>query len=108
MQEFGDLGSLRDVLNSRQGLRLPAGAIDMLAVLDTALDIARAMAHLHSENIVHSDLKARNVLLKSAMTDPRGFLAKVADFGLSLRISPDDTHISNAYQVGGGSRRANG
>jgi hypothetical protein len=102
VQEYCDLGSLRDVLNSRKGLRLPGGspAIDMLAVLDTALDVARAMAHLHVENIVHSDLKARNVLLKSAATDARGFLAKVADFGLSIKINPDETHVSNAYQVG--------
>ncbi len=101
VQEFCDLGSLRDVLNSRKGLRQQgeASAIDLLAVLDTALDVARAMAHLHTENIVHSDLKARNVLLKSAATDTRGFLAKVADFGLSLKIDAGDTHISNAYQV---------
>lgn len=46
-------------------------------VLDTAVDVARAMAHLHRENIIHSDLKPRNVLLKGASVDSRGFVAKV-------------------------------
>lgn len=82
--------------------RLPADDSPALAaMIDTALDVARAMAHLHKHNILHADLKARNVLLRSDLHDPRGFSAKVADFGLSLTISPESTHISNAFQVRG-------
>jgi len=44
-------------------------------------------------------LQARNVLLKSAGGDQRGFVAKVSDFGLSVRMDPMETHISNVYQV---------
>ena len=72
----------------------------MMSVVDTALDVARAMVHLHSQNIVHSDLKARNVLLKGCALDSRGFTAKVADFGLSMHLDTNDTHISGAFQVG--------
>lgn len=79
--------------------RSTSGAVLHLNLAETALDVARAMTHLHKHNIVHSDLKARNVLLRSDMQDPRGFTAKVADFGLSLTIDPNSTHISNAFQV---------
>ncbi|KAG2453164.1 hypothetical protein HYH02_002489 [Chlamydomonas schloesseri] len=71
--------------------------VDLAAVLDTAIDIARAVAHLHREGIVHADLKPRNVLLKGSTHDPRGFVAKVADFGLSMRLDKDETHVSNAF-----------
>lgn len=80
--------------------------MQLVPLAETALDVARAMAHLHQHNIVHSDLKARNVLLRSDMQDPRGFTAKVADFGLSLTIDPNSTHISNAFQVSWGSQQA--
>jgi hypothetical protein len=39
------------------------------------------------------------VLLKSAGADTRGFVAKVSDFGLSVRMDPSETHVSNMYQV---------
>jgi serine/threonine protein kinase len=86
--EFCDRGSLRDHLSQPGAFELPAidaeaaadnaAALaaaaapstptrrDVLAVLDTALEIAQAMVHLHSEGIVHADLKARNILLKSS------------------------------------------
>lgn len=51
------------------------------AILDTALDIARAMFHLHCNNVVHADLKPRNVLLSSAGAEGRGVHCKIADFG---------------------------
>lgn len=45
--------------------------------------------------------QARNILLKSSGgADGRPFVAKVADFGLSMRIDPAATHVSNVYQVG--------
>jgi hypothetical protein len=44
--------------------------------------------------------QARNILLKSSGgAEGRPFVAKVADFGLSMRIDPNATHVSNVYQV---------
>ncbi len=47
--------------------------------------------HLTAECAV---LQSANVLLKSTTTDPRGFLCKLADFGLSRVLDMDATHIS--------------
>jgi serine/threonine protein kinase len=54
--ELCDLGNLKDFL-TRGGFKTADGQPNMPAILATALDVARAMLHLHTENIVHSDLK---------------------------------------------------
>jgi len=81
--EYCDRGSLakavRKGLLSHQKTMKPI----MDHVLLSALDVANAMNYLHSLGITHGDLKADNVLLKSASTDRRGFFCKVSDFGLS-------------------------
>ncbi len=48
----------------------------------TALDIALGLAHLHTEcRLVHRDVSTNNVLLVPDPSDPRGFRAKLSDFG---------------------------
>jgi serine/threonine protein kinase len=48
--------------------------------------------------VLHSDLKVRNVLLKSDGSSERGCVAKVADFGLAVKLETNHTHVS-AFQV---------
>ena len=48
-------------------------------------DTCRGMAYIHSQNVVHRDLKADNVLLKRT-SDNSSFIAKVADFGLAKNV----------------------
>jgi serine/threonine protein kinase len=48
--------------------------------------------------VLHSDLKVRNVLLKSDGSSERGCVAKVADFGLAVKLEMNHTHVS-AFQV---------
>lgn len=47
------------------------------------------MTYLHSLDILHGDLTGGNILLVSSNKDSRGFIAKVADFGLSRVLSAE-------------------
>ncbi|GLI59752.1 hypothetical protein VaNZ11_001702 [Volvox africanus] len=71
---------------SRQGR-----VLDFKGILMTLLDVAMALRHLHMHNLIHRDVKPANVLLKSNVMDPRGFTAKLADFGfVTLLNQPGD------------------
>mmetsp|Transcript_35206 Transcript_35206/g.78353 ORF Transcript_35206/g.78353 Transcript_35206/m.78353 type:complete len:865 (-) Transcript_35206:387-2981(-) len=90
IMEYADKGCLQDaidrgwLLHKRSCLE---GTPSMEAVTATALEIASALRYLHTNDVVHGDLSGWNIMLCSAgataTVGNRGFVAKVADFGLS-------------------------
>lgn len=54
-----------------------------------ALDIAKGMHYLHSEDILHHDLRSPNILVASLSDNDNEVAVKVADFGMSVIHSPE-------------------
>ena len=69
--EFMPYGSLYMVL------KRPPVALTLTVQLSLSLDIVSGLLYLHSQNIIHRDLKSLNVLVDEQMQ------AKISDFGLS-------------------------
>ncbi|KAK2078157.1 hypothetical protein QBZ16_004025 [Prototheca wickerhamii] len=85
LMEHCDLGSLARALHRRVYLpseRWPAHTTQR-ALLRTAQEVAKGMAYIHENGVVHGDLKPANILLTTHRSDRRGYVAKIADFGLA-------------------------
>eukprot|EP00892_Ulva_mutabilis_P004834 jgi/Ulvmu1/2722/UM014_0179.1 len=106
VMEICDLGSVRDWVSPTAGQKYGAlysalptkagtkgcGSRTLCALL-TSLDVANGMKLLHKYKILHGDLKPHNVLLCSSDTDPRGFVSKLSDFGLSMKMAAHDGQV---------------
>lgn len=97
IQEYCDGGSLQQALGMRAFVEKRYGGPgpDLESVLELASGIARGLHHIHSKNIIHGDLKPSNVLLKKVQETHAKVMAKIADFGLSLKMQGSQTHVSN-------------
>jgi serine/threonine protein kinase len=85
------------------------GGMPLIRIL---ADVAGGLAHLHSENIVHTDIRPENILLVETVG---GWRARIADFGLAVtteeqreawqptpllnEYAPPDETIGSGYDV---------
>jgi len=69
-------------------------SISVSTRVQLALDVAEGMQFLHKRRIVHRDLKSSNVLVQQDQYG-KGFIAKIADFGLS-RIIMSQSRVPNS------------
>eukprot|EP01116_Phalansterium_solitarium_P001792 TRINITY_DN1160_c0_g1_i1.p1 TRINITY_DN1160_c0_g1~~TRINITY_DN1160_c0_g1_i1.p1 ORF type:complete len:528 (-),score=120.68 TRINITY_DN1160_c0_g1_i1:180-1763(-) len=83
VMEYVDGGSLLDLLSK------PTREVSTAVAMLILRDVAAGMLHLHSVNVLHADLAARNVLL---VAKGNHYQAKVADFGLSHEVTNNSTY----------------
>ncbi|KAG2491887.1 hypothetical protein HYH03_009839 [Edaphochlamys debaryana] len=95
VQEFCDGGSLRHAIEARSFLSPSTGTPQMEWVLQMSREVAAGLQYLHEHNIIHGDLNPANVLLKKDDTSVLGYTAKIADFGLSVHMQAEQSHVSN-------------
>jgi serine/threonine protein kinase len=81
VQEYAPQGDLADCLMDNQF------QFTQLILLPMFIQIADAMSHVASKNIVHGDLGCRNILVFQVDSNrPRNSLVKITDFGLARWI----------------------
>ncbi|MGH7163172.1 MAG: protein kinase domain-containing protein, partial [Planctomycetota bacterium] len=86
VMEYVEGASLREVV--RKG---PLPSAEALRIVSSVL---AALEHAHAKGVVHRDVKPENVLLA------RGGVAKVADFGLSRLLGPEEvTRLTRTHLV---------
>ncbi len=76
--EYVEGRTLSELLRAEGGMPPPRAVEAMLKILD-------AVEHAHQHKIVHRDLKPSNILINS------DGVPRVMDFGIAVRVSPDET-----------------
>mmetsp|Transcript_12897 Transcript_12897/g.38579 ORF Transcript_12897/g.38579 Transcript_12897/m.38579 type:complete len:445 (+) Transcript_12897:2-1336(+) len=87
VQEWCDRGTLGSICSKP---RVDPESIP--EVVDICIDIAGAGSYLHSRGIIHGDLTANNVLIKTQVSR-KGYVCKICDFGLARVLEGDTTDI---------------
>jgi len=96
--EFCPLGNLSDFLKKHQGSLSPECKLRV----KFALDCARGMAYLHGCNVIHRDLKPKNILVVSPEADSE-VCCKISDFGSVKVLTPGGSGSSAEMTQGVGS-----
>ncbi|VDO96491.1 unnamed protein product [Heligmosomoides polygyrus] len=83
VMELAPLGELRQYLQSNRA------TLTLTSLFLYSLQVARAVAYLHEQSLVHRDIAARNVLV----SNPK--CVKLTDFGLSRALDYDAVYTAS-------------
>jgi hypothetical protein len=91
VQEWCGLGTLNAKIAKKELL----SSLNFEEVIEVCAEISSAASYLHSRGIIHGDLTASNVLLAERCV-PKGYTAKVTDFGLARILDSGASKIDTA------------
>jgi len=93
-------GRLALILDDFQGVTLEslirAGALDLTTALQIAVQLARIMARLHQQNIIHKDINPHHILIHRQT----GVVA-LTDFSIATILARETPQVSNLHLLNG-------
>lgn len=98
LMEYLSGGTLNNYLDNVGQLTPPESAT-------IALEIARALDHIHEKGIAHNDLKLENVVFRNHVNAGQPFEPVLIDFGIATRVNPPPAitfYVSAPEQLPGG------
>ncbi|GET01119.1 kinase-like domain-containing protein [Rhizophagus clarus] len=84
--QYANQGNLREYLKQNQNFK----SLQWKDKIQMALDITCGLKFLHSRNIIHRDLHAKNILVHNRTL-------MIADFGLSKQLTAESSSSSTVY-----------
>lgn len=87
IMEFAEGGDLHQVL---QNQRMQGSLLSEHQVLDWFLQLCNSLQYLHGLNVIHRDIKARNIFLRSSG------IVQLGDFGISTVAESSTSNCSSA------------
>merc|ERR1712007_249758 len=78
------------------------GAMDAIGVkarVEALFGVASALAYIHSQNLVHRDVKTGNVLLATPIDGGIMPQLKLSDFGFSKTVGTDMTQYKGTVRI---------
>lgn len=68
--------------------------------LEFILQLSLGLEYIHSQNLVHRDIKSRNILLAKPLNDGEPLLVKLGDFGFAKKTSCDGKYVLSGRSRG--------
>jgi histidine kinase len=80
--------SLKQLLNTTQ--------LDLFTFLNISIQLAQALASLHSHHIIHKDVKPGNIII-----NPTTGIVKLTDFSIASQLDCETPQVTNTNQLEG-------